>query len=60
MGMGISRFLPGLRALLDGMARLLAQGTEPDTTRPDELREVLAREIGTWGKVIREAGLRVE
>ena len=41
-------------------ARLLAQGAEPDTTRPDELREVLAREIGTWGKVIREAGLRVE
>ena len=56
-----------LRTEIDGFmkepelrARLLAQGAEPDTTRPDELREVLAREIGTWGKVIREAGLRVE
>ncbi len=56
-----------LRTEIDGFmkepelrARLLAQGAEPDTTRPDELREVLAREIGTWGKGIREAGLRVE
>ena len=40
--------------------RLVAQGAEPLTGTPDDLRRYLAREIGTWGKVIREAGIKAE
>ena len=40
--------------------RLLAQGAEPLSGPPDELRRHLAREIEVWGKVIREAGVKVE
>ena len=40
--------------------RLLAQGAEPLWGPPDDLRNLLAREIAVWGKVIREAGLKVE
>jgi tripartite-type tricarboxylate transporter receptor subunit TctC len=40
--------------------RLLAQGAEPLAGTPDDLRRYLAREIEVWGKVIREAGVKVE
>lgn len=40
--------------------RLLAQGAEPLPGPPEELRKHLAREIAVWGKVIREAGIKVE
>jgi tripartite-type tricarboxylate transporter receptor subunit TctC len=40
--------------------RLLAQGAEPQTGPPGDLRKHLAREIGVWGKVIRDAGLKAE
>lgn len=40
--------------------RLLAQGAEPMTGSPDDLRKYLAREIEVWGKVIREAGIKAE
>jgi tripartite-type tricarboxylate transporter receptor subunit TctC len=40
--------------------RLLAQGAEPLSGPPDELRRHLAREVEVWGKVIREAGVKVE
>ena len=40
--------------------RLAAQGAEPLTGSPEDLRRHLAREIGTWGKVVREAGIKVE
>ena len=40
--------------------RLLGQGAEPMPGSPDDLRRYLAREIETWGKVIREAGIKVE
>jgi tripartite-type tricarboxylate transporter receptor subunit TctC len=40
--------------------RLLAQGAEPVGGRPDELRVQVDREIALWGKVIRDAGLKVE
>jgi len=44
---------PGLRD------RLIAQGAEPLSGPPDALRKHLAREIETWSKLIREAGLKV-
>ncbi|MGZ5226723.1 MAG: Bug family tripartite tricarboxylate transporter substrate binding protein [Burkholderiales bacterium] len=40
--------------------RLLAQGAEPVSGRPDELRVQVDREIAQWAKVIREAGLKME
>jgi tripartite-type tricarboxylate transporter receptor subunit TctC len=38
--------------------RLLAQGAEPLSGPPDELKKLLAREREVWGKVIREAGIK--
>jgi tripartite-type tricarboxylate transporter receptor subunit TctC len=40
--------------------RLLAQGAEPLSGPPDDLRRYLAREIEVWGRVIREAGVKAE
>lgn len=40
--------------------RLLAQGAEPLPGPPGDLRNHLAREIETWSKVIREAGIKAE
>jgi tripartite-type tricarboxylate transporter receptor subunit TctC len=40
--------------------RLLAQGAEPQPGSPEDLRRYLANEIGKWGKVIREAGIKAE
>lgn len=40
--------------------RLLTQGAEPVFGPPDILRNQLAREMEVWGKLIREAGLKVE
>ena len=38
--------------------RLLAQGAEPLSGPPDDLRKLLAREREVWGKVIRDAGIK--
>ena len=40
--------------------RLIAQGAEPLSGPPDELKKLLAREREVWGKVIREAGIKPE
>jgi tripartite-type tricarboxylate transporter receptor subunit TctC len=40
--------------------RLIAQGAEPLSGPPDALRKHLAREVETWSKLIREAGLKVD
>jgi tripartite-type tricarboxylate transporter receptor subunit TctC len=40
--------------------RLVAQGSEPLTGSPDDLRRHLAREIEKWGKVVREAGIKAD
>jgi tripartite-type tricarboxylate transporter receptor subunit TctC len=40
--------------------RLVAQGAEPLPGPPEVLRKHLASEIGKWGKVIREAGIKAE
>lgn len=39
---------------------LLTRGAEPQPGTPDDLRKYLASEIGKWGKVIREAGIKAE
>ncbi|MGH8616907.1 MAG: Bug family tripartite tricarboxylate transporter substrate binding protein [Burkholderiales bacterium] len=40
--------------------RLVAQGVEPLSGPPDDLRALVARESATWGKLIREAGLKAD
>jgi tripartite-type tricarboxylate transporter receptor subunit TctC len=40
--------------------RLLVQGAEPMPGSAEDLRKYLAREIEVWGKVIRDAGIKVE
>ncbi len=40
--------------------RLLAQGAEPVGGPPDQLREQVKLEIELWGKVIRDAGLKID
>ncbi|HEX9463267.1 MAG TPA: tripartite tricarboxylate transporter substrate binding protein [Alphaproteobacteria bacterium] len=40
--------------------RLLELGGEPATGGPDELRKLLASETEVWGRVIREAGIKLE
>jgi tripartite-type tricarboxylate transporter receptor subunit TctC len=42
----------------DVRERLLAQGAEPLSGPPDELKKLLAREREVWGKVIRDAGIK--
>ena len=44
----------------DMRERLIAQGAEPLGGPPDDVRIYLANEITRWGKVIRDAGIRVE
>ena len=40
--------------------RLLAQGAEPLSGPPDDLRKYLAAEVEKWSKVIRDAGIKAE
>ena len=40
--------------------RLVAQGAEPVNAKPAEVRAAVHAEIAQWGKVIREAGLKIE
>jgi tripartite-type tricarboxylate transporter receptor subunit TctC len=44
----------------DMRERLIKQGAEPLGGTPGELRQYLAGEIAKWGKVIREAGIKVD
>jgi tripartite-type tricarboxylate transporter receptor subunit TctC len=39
---------------------LLKQGAEPQSGTPDDLRRLLDREIGMWGKIIKEANIKAE
>lgn len=40
--------------------RLASTGTEPKTSTPDEFADYIKQEIGKWGKVVREAGLKAD
>lgn len=44
----------------DVVALLHKQGMEPSTSSPDELRRYIAREYETWGKVVKQAGIKAE
>ena len=50
--------IAGVMQQNDVRERLLAQGAEPLSGPPDDLKKLLAREREVWGKVIREAGVK--
>jgi tripartite-type tricarboxylate transporter receptor subunit TctC len=59
----IARLNTELSALMNEPAirdRLVGQGLDPLTGPPGLLRSHLAREMETWGKVIRESGLTIQ
>ncbi|HJS76121.1 MAG TPA: tripartite tricarboxylate transporter substrate binding protein [Burkholderiales bacterium] len=39
---------------------LRKQGVEPSPSTPDELRSFMKKELGTWGKVVKEANIQVQ
>jgi len=44
----------------DVKERLIAAGVEPGSSTPEELGELLKREVIRWGKVIKESGYKIE
>ena len=44
----------------DASAKLLAQGAEPMSSTPDEMRQFLREEIAKWGKVAKASGAKFE
>ncbi|MCC6531754.1 MAG: tripartite tricarboxylate transporter substrate binding protein [Burkholderiales bacterium] len=53
----------GIAAIMkepDVRERIVTQGGEPLSGPPSDLRNLLAREIDVWGKVIRDAGIRAD
>ncbi len=44
----------------DVRERIATQGGEPLSGPPSDLRDLLTREIDVWGKVIRDAGIRLD
>jgi tripartite-type tricarboxylate transporter receptor subunit TctC len=44
----------------DVRERLVAQGVEPVSGSPDQMRKWLAQEVNVWSKVIRGAGLKLD
>jgi tripartite-type tricarboxylate transporter receptor subunit TctC len=44
----------------DLQTQLLAQGAEPRSGPPDDLRRHLGRDMEVWGKVIRDGGLKAD
>jgi tripartite-type tricarboxylate transporter receptor subunit TctC len=59
----IARLSAALRAATDDpalRARMAEQGVDIETGDADYLRRVLAEETETWGRLIREAGIRAE
>ena len=47
-------------ALQDVNERLLTQGATPHPTSPEELDAFIKEEVARMGKLIRDAGIRVE
>lgn len=45
---------------LDMLERMLELGAEAGSGGQDDLRKVLANEMAVWGKVIREAGVKID
>jgi len=50
--------MAGVMKMKEVAEPLLAQGAEPQSGTPDDLRKLLAREIALWSKIIKEAGIK--
>lgn len=40
--------------------RLVAQGHEPNSGTPENMRDYMQRELGKWGKIIKAIGIKVD
>ena len=40
--------------------RLVNMGSDPCSGTPEELRNILARDLARWGKLVRDANIRAE
>jgi tripartite-type tricarboxylate transporter receptor subunit TctC len=40
--------------------QLLGHGEEPTPTTPEELAKIIERELATWGRVVKEAGIQAQ
>ena len=50
--------MAGVMKMKEVAEPLIAQGAEPQSGTPDDLRKLLAREIALWSKIIKDAGIK--
>ena len=56
----LNRELVKVLATPEAVALLYKQGVEPQPGTPDELARYMEREYQTWGKVVKEAGIKAQ
>jgi tripartite-type tricarboxylate transporter receptor subunit TctC len=56
----ISERLAGIMQQAEMRERMASMGTEARSGTPEELRDILARDIARWGKLVREGNIRSE
>jgi tripartite-type tricarboxylate transporter receptor subunit TctC len=56
----VSRDIARVVKLPEVRDRLLVQGNEPVSSTPDALAALLRRDIAKWGKLIRDAGIKLD
>jgi tripartite-type tricarboxylate transporter receptor subunit TctC len=56
----ISERVAGILQQPEMRERLAGMGTEARSGTPEELRDILARDIARWGKLVREGNIRSE
>ena len=56
----MQREVAAILRLADVKEKLTAQGIEPASSSPDELRTRIGNEAARWAKILKEAGIRAE
>ena len=59
----ITRFANGLHGALQAAEvkqRLATQGIDTAVSTPDDMRKIIAADLVTWRKVVRDAGIQPE
>jgi tripartite-type tricarboxylate transporter receptor subunit TctC len=49
-----------VKAVADLRARFIELGLEPQSSTPEQMRDIIASDIARWAKVIRESGVKVD